>query len=218
MGKLSAFVPWKGKGNVLAILTHRSPLGRVLGGVVVALVLWFAAWAISYQVLSEGVLTQLMTSRVPDDVLRAGPSLAFSIFGWNLLFGVGAIVAGSFFAIGPISLGYFAPWWWALGYGVALGTNSFVVTVPGKIAPRLDILWQHIGAPEILAYILVAAALANIHLWRPRRWYDLTLRRVRHLTEVRLRTSELACLAAALTLLAWTASREAAGVIAFLSN
>src|SRR5438105_15717393 len=218
MGKSSAFGLWKGMGNILAILTHRSPLSRVLGGVAIAFVLWLAAWAISYQVLSEGVLREVMSARVPDDVLKAGPSLAFSIFGWNLLFGVGAIVAGSLFAIGPISLGYFAPWWWSLGYGVALGTNSFVVTVPGKIAPRIDILWQHTGPPQILAYILVAAALANIHVWRPRRWYDLTLRRVRHHAEIRLRASELACIAAAFTLLAWTASREAAGVIAFLSH
>lgn len=205
-------------GSVLAVLTHRSPLSRVLGAVIVAFAVWVAAWAISYQLLSEGVFRDVLTARVPDDVLKSGPSLAVSIFGWNLVFGVGAIVAGSLFAIGPVSLGYFAPWWWALGYGVALGTNSFVVTVPGKIAPRIDILWQHIGAPEILAYVLVAAALANIHVWRPRRWYDLTLRKVRSLAEIRLRTSELACIAAAFTLLAWTASREAAGVIAFLSH
>ena len=205
-------------GSVLGVLTNRSPLSRVLGAVVVAFVIWLAAWAVSYQLLSEGVLRDVLTARVPDDVLKAGPSLAFSIFSWNLLFGVGAIVAGSLFAIGPVSLGYFAPWWWALGYGVALGTNSFVVTVPGKIAPRLDILWQHIGAPEILAYVLVAAALANIHLWRPRRWYDLTLRKVRGIADIRLYVGELACIAAAFTLLAWTASREAAGVIAFLTN
>ena len=204
--------------NVLGVLNHRSPLSRVLGAVIVAFAIWIAAWALSYQLLAEGVLRDVLTARVPDDVLKAGPTLAFSIFGWNLLFGVGAIVAASLFAIGPVSLGYFAPWWWALGYGVALGTNSFVVTVPGKIAPRIDILWQHIGAPEILAYVLVAAALANIHLWRPRRWYDFTLRKVRTLGDIRLHASELACIAAAFTLLAWTASREAAGVIAFLTN
>ena len=46
-------------------------LGRVLGGAVVALVLWFAAWAISYQVLSEGVLRDVMSARVPDDLAAA---------------------------------------------------------------------------------------------------------------------------------------------------
>jgi hypothetical protein len=205
-------------GRIVAIsLTHRSPFGRTFAAIVVAFVLWIAAWTLSYFLLSEGVLRALMSARVPEDVLRAGPSLALTIFEWNLVFGVGAIVVGSLFAIGPVSLGYFAPWWWALGYGVALGTNSFVVTVPGKIAPNLSILWQHIGAPEILSYVLVAAALANIHMWRPRRWYDLTLNRVRHIKEIRLHWTELACLASALTLLFWTASREAAGVIAFLN-
>lgn len=198
-------------------LTHRSPFGRTLAAIAVAAVLWMSAWTLSYFLLSEGVLRTLMAARVPDDILKAGPSLAVTIFEWNLVFGVGAIVVGSLFAIGPVSLGYFAPWWWALGYGVALGTNSFVVTVPGKIAPNLSILWQHIGAPEILAYLLVAAALANIHVWRPRRWYDLGLRRVRRLTEIHLTAAEFACIGAALTLLFWTASREAAGVIAFLN-
>jgi hypothetical protein len=198
-------------------LTHRSPFGRTLAAIAIAAVLWVGAWTLSYFLLSEGVLRSLMSARVPDDILRAGPSLAVTIFEWNLVFGVGAIVVGSLFAIGPISLGYFAPWWWALGYGVALGTNSFVVTVPGKIAPNISILWQHIGAPEILSYLLVAAALANIHVWRPRRWYDLGLRRVRGLAEIHLGATDFACIAIALTLLFWTASREAAGVIAFLN-
>lgn len=198
-------------------LTHRSPFGRTLAAIGIAAVLWLGAWTLSYFLLSEGVLRNLMSARVPDDVLNAGPSLAVTIFEWNLVFGVGAIVVGSFFAIGPVSLGYFAPWWWALGYGVALGTNSFVVTVPGKIAPNISILWQHIGAPEILAYLLVAAALANIHVWRPRRWYSLGLKRVRGLTEIHLNAAEFACIGAALTLLFWTAAREAAGVIAFLN-
>ena len=58
MGKSLSFGLWKGVGQVLSILTHRSPLGRVLGGVVVALILWIAAWVVSYQVLSEGVLRE----------------------------------------------------------------------------------------------------------------------------------------------------------------
>jgi hypothetical protein len=157
-----------------------------------------------------------MASRVPQEVFTKSPSLGVTIFSWNLVFGVGSIVLGSMFAIGRISLGYFAPWWWALGYGVALGTNSFVLTVPGKLAPDPSVLWQHIGGREILAYILVAAALANIHLWRPRRWHDLKLSKVRALRDLHLRHAEVACIAGALALLAWTASIEAAGVAAFL--
>ena len=203
-------------GRVLAALTHRSPVRRALTASAIALALWLAAWTVSYLAVGEGALRDLMSARVPDDVLHAGPSLAVTIFSWNLVFGVGAIIVGSLFAFGPISLGYFAPWWWALGYGVALGTNSFVLTVPGKLAPRIDILWLHIGAREILAYILVAAALANVHVWRPRRWHDLTLSRVRALADIRLGATEVACILGALVLLFWTANVEAAGVIAFL--
>ena len=201
--------------QIVAALTHQNPLPRALTAAAIALALWIVAWTGSYLFLSEGLLRTVMTARVPDDIL-SGPSLGATIFQWNLVFGMGAIALGSLFAIGRLSLGYIAPWWWAIGYGVALGTNSFVLTVPGKLAPRLDIMWQHIGAREILAYLLVAAALANIHFWKPRRWYDFTLSRVRGLTDLRLRASELACVAGALVLLAWTASVEAAGISAFL--
>lgn len=203
-------------GRVLAALTHHSPAPRAFTAVVIAFALWIGAWTLSYLLIGEGALREVMSSRVPDDVFRPGPSLAMTIFTWNLLFGVGAIAMGSMFAIGRISLGYLAPWWWALGYGIALGTNSFVLTVPGKLAPDPSVLWQHIGGREILAYILIAAALANIHVWRPRRWHDLKLSRVRTFSDLRLRPSELACIAGALALLAWTANIEAAGVIAFL--
>ncbi|HEY6958477.1 MAG TPA: hypothetical protein VI814_06625 [Candidatus Limnocylindria bacterium] len=203
-------------GSIVGALTHRDPVRRAITASAIALVLWFGAWTISYLVLAEGVLRDAMSSRVPDGILQSPDSLAQTIFTWNLVFGVGSIVLGSFFAIGPLSLGYFAPWWWALGYGVALGTNSFVITVPGKIAPRIDMLWEHIGAPEILGYLLVAAALANIHIWRQRRLRDWKLAQVRRIADIRLHWSELACFAAALLVLAWTAHTEAAGVLAFI--
>ena len=88
--------------------------------------------------------------------------------------------------------------------------------MPGKLAPWLDILWQHISAREILAYILVSAALANIDLFRPKRWHDMTLDRVRALGDIRLGATEVALMGGALALLFWTANVEAAGVIAFL--
>ena len=203
---------------VLRALTHASPVMRTVTASFIALALWIGAWTVSYFFLSEGLLRGVLTARVPDEVLLSGPSLGATIFQWNLLFGMGAIGLGSLFAIGKLSLGYIAPWWWAVGYGIALGTNSFVLTEPGKLAPNLSVMWQHIGAREILAYLLVAAALANIHFWRPRRWYDLTLSRVRGLRELRLRGLELTFVAGGLVLLAWTAGIEAAGVTAYLNR
>lgn len=203
-------------GRVLGALSHSSPARRALVASAIALALWLGSWTLSYLFVGEGVLREVMAARVPTDLLTSGPSLSATIFSWNMLFGVGAIVVGSLVGLGRISLGYFAPWWWAVAYGIALGTNSFVLTVPGKYAPSLDVLWSHIGAREILAYLLVAAALANVHVWRPRRWHDLSLSKVRALRDVRLSTAEVACLASAVVLLAWTASIEAAGVAAFL--
>ncbi|MBM4435247.1 MAG: hypothetical protein FJ028_09140 [Chloroflexi bacterium] len=205
-------------GRVPGALTRRHPAPRALTAVVVALAGRAAAWTGSYLIIGEGAPREVMASRVPEGIFQAGPSLAVTISSWNLPFGVGSIVLGSMFAIGRISLGYFAPWWRAIGHRVALGSNSFVLTAPGKLAPDPSVLWQRIGAREILADVLVAAALANIRMWRPRHWRDMKLARVRAVADVRLRATEVARLAAAFALLAWTANIEAAGVAAFLSR
>ena len=149
-------------GSILGSLWHKSLIRRAVTASVIAVALWIGSWSLSYLFLSEGSFREVLTIRVPEEALMAGPSLGAAIFQWNVLFGVGAIVIGSLFAIGRLSLGYIAPWWWAIGYGVALGTNSFVLTVPGKLAPNLNVMWQHIGAREILAYLLVAAALVRL--------------------------------------------------------
>jgi hypothetical protein len=67
----------------LGALAHRSPARRALVATAIALALWLGSWEISYLLIGEGVLRELMASRVPVDLLTAGPSLGLTIFSWD---------------------------------------------------------------------------------------------------------------------------------------
>jgi hypothetical protein len=95
-------------------------------------------------------------------------------------------------------------------FGIALGTNSFALFVPGaRIAP-LDIrsIISHAGIPELVAYIVLATVLANASLWRQGRITDRNLVRVRRLRDIRLTRLELSLVAVAFALLAGAALIE----------
>lgn len=206
-------------GRLLAALAHPNAPVRAAAAASVSLALWLVAWTVSYHWLPDGALSLnlALAAAAPIDPDRGASGLAATIFSWNLLLGVGVVVLCSLFAVGRLSFGYLAPWWWSIAYGVALGTNSFVIAGGERLAPNPEVLFTHVGLRELLAYVLVAAALANAHQWRHVRWSDVRLARVRHWGELRLRRSEAACLATAVALLAWTASVEGAQIARLLS-
>ena len=136
--------------------------------------------------------------------------VAATLFIWNAAFGFGVIALASLYSIGPISLAYFAPWTWLVRFGIALGTNSFALFVPGARVPPLDIrsIVSHAGIPELIAYVVLATVLANASLWRQRRITDRHLVRVRYLRDIRLTRLELSLVVVAFALLAGAALLE----------
>jgi hypothetical protein len=136
--------------------------------------------------------------------------VATTLFIWNAAFGFGVIALASLYSIGPISLAYFAPWTWLVRFGIALGTNSFALFVPGARIPPLDLpsIISHAGIPELTAYIVLATVLANASLWTQRRITDRNLVRIRHLRDIRLTRLELSLVAVAFVLLAGAALIE----------
>ena len=204
---------------VTGSLTHRNPYIRVVSAVVIGVVFFAVAWSAAYDLLPEGA-TRFSLGLAPALDARANASgVAATLFLWNAVLGMGVIVLASAFSIGPISLAYLAPWTWLLRFGVALGTNSFVLVVPGARVPPLDpgVLLTHAGVRELVAYFIVAAVLANATLWRQRRLGDRKLVRVRRLRDLRFTHAELALLVSGLLILAWSAAVEA-GQIARLQS
>ena len=104
-------------------------------------------------------------------------------------------------------------------FGVALGTNSFALFVPGARVPPLDlrVIFSHAGIPELIAYIVLATVLANASLWRQRRISDRHLVRIRRLRDIRLTRLELSLVCVAFALLAGAALIETSQIASLQS-
>ena len=168
------------------------------------------AWTVAYAVLPEGA-TRFTLGLLPTLDARADSTgVAVTLFIWNAAFGFGVIALASLYSVGPISLAYFAPWTWLVRFGIALGTNSFALFVPGARIPPLDLgsIISHAGIPELIAYIVLATVLANASLWRQRRITDRHLVRVRYLRDIRLTRLEISLVGLAFALLAGAALLE----------
>jgi hypothetical protein len=195
---------------LLGALSHRSALVRLATAAGVGVLGFVIAWTVAYVVLPEGA-TRFTLRLLPILDARADSAgVATTLFIWNAAFGFGVIALASLFSVGPISLAYFAPWTWLVRFGIALGTNSFALFVPGARIPPLDLrsIISHAGIPELIAYIVLATVLANASLWRQRRITDRNLVRVRHFRDIRLTRVELSLVAVAFVLLAGAALIE----------
>lgn len=191
-------------------LSHRSALVRLATAATVGVIAFIVAWTIAYVVLPEGA-TRFTLRLLPTLDARADSAgVAATLFLWNAGFGFGVIALASLYSIGPISLAYFAPWTWLVRFGIALGTNSFALFVPGARVPPLDLrsIISHAGIPELIAYIILATVLANASLWRQRRLTDRNVVRIRHFRDIRLTRVELSLVAVSFVLLAGAALIE----------
>jgi len=195
---------------VFGALAHRSALVRLASAAVIGVIAFVVAWTVAYVVLPEGA-TRFTLGLLPTLDARADSAgVATTLFIWNAAFGFGVIALASLYSVGPISLAYFAPWTWLVRFGIALGTNSFAIFVPGARIPPLDLrsIISHAGIPELIAYIVLATVLANASLWTQRRITDRNLVRIRHLRDIRLTPLELSLVAVAFVLLAGAALIE----------
>jgi len=183
---------------------------RLATAATVGVIGFVVAWIVAYAVLPEGA-TRFMLGLLPTLDARADSTgVALTLFIWNAGFGFGVIALASLYRVGSISLAYFAPWTWLVRFGIALGTNSFALFVPGARIPPFDLrsIVSHAGIPELVAYIVLATVLANASLWRQRRITDRHLVRIRHLREIRLTRVELSLVVVAFVLLAGAALME----------
>ncbi|TMC78821.1 MAG: hypothetical protein E6J15_01780 [Chloroflexi bacterium] len=195
---------------VAGALAHRSALVRLATAAIVGVIGFVVAWTLAYVALPEGA-TRFTLGLLPTLDARADSvGVAATLFLWNAGFGFGVIALASLYSVGPISLAYFAPWTWLVRFGIALGTNSFALFVPGARVPPLDLgsIISHAGIPELIAYIVLATVLANASLWRQHRITDRHLVRIRRLGDIRLTRLELSLVGVAFALLAGAALLE----------
>src|SRR5919201_1114320 len=200
-------------------LTHPSAFVRLVTAMAVGSVAFAAAWTVAYAVLPEGA-TRFTLGLAPIlDAKDHATDVAATLFMWNVGVGLGVIGIASLYSVGPISLAYLAPWTWLVRFGVALGTNSFALFVPGARVPPLDlrVVVSHAGLPELVAYLVLATVLANASLWRQKRITDRRLVRVRRLRDIRLTRVELGLVVVSFALLGGASLIETAQIAALQS-
>jgi hypothetical protein len=200
-------------------LNHRSPIVRLTTAVMVGTAAFAIAWTIAYAALPEGATRFTLGLAPVLDAKDHAANVAATLFMWNVGFGFGVIGIASLYSVGPISLAYVAPWTWLVRFGIALGTNSFGLFVPGARVPPLDIrvVAAHAGFPELVAYLVLATVLAKASLWRQQRITDRHLTRVRRFRDIRLTGVELGLVAVSFVLLAGAAVIETAQIAALQS-
>lgn len=142
------------------LLCHENLLMRFLSLYGMSLGLFLVAWLFGYHVLPEGVLRGrtgaaiLAGSEAADTVLWEFLRIAAINVTVAILF---VVIPNRVLAIRGIPLGYVPPIIWSILYGVTLGTNSFSIPLPERMAPTWGVLARS-GLYEIAAYCLLAAA------------------------------------------------------------
>ena len=149
------------KSKLMEYLSHPNALVRFGSLIAVGTVIFLLAWCIGYYLLPEGTFHSGADAHMARAQLTGQ---AISVFEeWTRIFGANLLVAliillGSFLIkVNGLSFGYFAFFYNVIGYGLFIGTNSFAIPYPERLAPSFEILSR--GGPyEMLALALLAVA------------------------------------------------------------
>lgn len=152
---------------ILDALTSKSALKREVASLLIGNLLLFAAWAIGYLFLPEGILRGKTAASAISNVLsdKSVWVLTGQILLWNGLVAFALTPLAARFVIDRFPLAYLIGFGNAVLFGLYLGTNSMKYHPPSPPAPSLTIFRSN-GAWEIAAYLTVAAALARLYTIR----------------------------------------------------
>ena len=131
-----------------------------------ASVMFLFAWALSYYFLPEGVLRGKTVSVIAGEEAAGSFLIEFLRIAAFNLGAMGMIVISNWiFKVRCYPLGYLVPLYLAISYAITLGTNSFSIPLPERLAPTFEVLTRS-GVYEMIAYILAAAATYGITVYR----------------------------------------------------
>jgi hypothetical protein len=120
-------------------------------------------WTLSYYLLPEGILRGRTAAGViaGSEAARSFWAELARIVALNLFAMVMIVLANWSLKVRGYPLGYLLPLYHSIAYAVILGTNSFSIPLPDRMAPTFQVLTRS-GVYEILAYTLMAAATYGI--------------------------------------------------------
>jgi len=140
--------------------------GSLLGFVLIA---FFAAWIVGYSFLPEGALRGRNVAQVLAGNNLAGDSVWLEwlrILAINLAVMFLLVIAPNVIRTARnLPLGYGTVTILAVVFGIAIGTNSFALSLGSKMPPSMMVFGSS-GLYEIIAYVLAATATTSISKYR----------------------------------------------------
>ncbi len=149
-------------------LLHDNLLVRFPALLLADAIVLVAAWMLGYLLLPEGFLTGRTGAAVLAGGDLAGGSVvleAVRLLAINLAVVGCAIIAPNLVRQGGYPLGYGTLATITAVFGVTIGTNSFAVSLGGKMPPSPEVFGSS-GLYEIAAYALAAASTVSIVRWQ----------------------------------------------------
>jgi len=141
------------------LLQHDSLLIRFFTLIGLGTVIFLLFWIFSFYLLPDGILRGRTAAAVLAGE-EAADSLLFEflrIVLLNMFMMVIVVVANRTLVIRKFPLGYLPPLLLCAIYAITLGTNSFSIPLPNRMAPSFEVLFRS-GPYEIASYILMAAS------------------------------------------------------------
>lgn len=175
------------------------------------------SFLLGYHFLPEGFMRGSPYSAIGSFVASA--SSFWSEFSLTLLFNLGTVIVVCILTnlqqFRHVPIGYIVPFVLGIFSGLVSGTNSFVAS-DLKQFNALDgmALGMGIGGIEMLAYVLVISATANIGLYNYESLRQWQGERLKNLRDIKLSVSEMFCLGLGILMIVFAAYRET--VMAFI--
>jgi hypothetical protein len=169
------------------------------------------SFLLGYHFLPEGFMRGSPYSAIGSFVASA--SSFWSEFGLTLLFNLSTVIVVCILTnlqqFRHVPVGYIVPVVLGIVSGLVSGTNSFAAS-DLKQFNALDgmALGMGIGGIEMLAYVLVISATANIGLYNYESLKQRQGQRLKNLREIKLSMSELFCLGLGIFMIIFAAYRE----------
>lgn len=170
-----------------------------------------ASFLFGYYLLPEGFMRGSLQSAIGSYVASAGSF--WGEFSLTLLFNLGTVLIVCILTnvqqFKGIPMGYIVPVILGITSGLVSGTNSFAAS-DLKQFNALDgmALGISIGGLEMLAYVLVISATANIGLYQYRSLVQWHGEKIKGLWEIRLSASERICLGLGILIIGFAGYRE----------
>ncbi len=208
-GGISRFtLPESNRTTMKKWISSKHLLVRFAGLYLMGLIIFTAAWFLSFYLFSEGVMrdTSLASKLAGSDISADAGREMIRIFVVNLLMGSFIIGFNYSFRINNLPLGYLIPPIWFLLYGLILGSNSFTFAMDERIGPSLAVL-QRSGLYELAAYTLMAVSTYNISRFEIKALFKTNPEKIHN--PVRFNTQQYLGLAVAVLILFASNFREA---------